>query len=145
MIRRPKLFAAVVIGWVIVGLSIWAWVDWKRGLPRDEEISRLKAILNDITTPEEAEAKIEGCITRRFPNNEWVTGIGIDGHSWRRAANTLVVRDSRGQVKAFVGAHICGPRWMENGPYHDQYLKLESLDDFYNCLAKLDFREYSSR
>lgn len=50
---------------------------------------------------------------------------------------TLVVKDSRGAIRAFFG-HVCGPRFLEG-----QLERAKSLDDFYDhCLPEWHFQEY---
>jgi hypothetical protein len=49
---------------------------------------------------------------------------------------TLVVKDSRGNVRAFFG-HVCG------GDYLDMELRFtKSLDHFYKLLHESGFKEY---
>ena len=117
--------ALVVIGCVAAVAFVTA--EWG-GPPRDQFVRETSEILQAVSSPEEAENAIKRCGTVHFPNGEWVTGIGIDGHSQRRAKNTLVVRDSRGQVKAFVG-HVCGPNWMPRyfPPNHPSFSTLEAF------------------
>src|SRR5687767_12570935 len=103
----------VVVVTVALLAAVWfaVWAERDLGPPRDELVSRLTTELGAVSSAEEAEAAVPGCGTVRFPSGEWVTGVGVDSHSWKRAKGTLVVRDSRGRVRAFVG-HVCGPHWM---------------------------------
>ena len=137
--RRPLVAAAVVVG-VLAGVGFGIWSDRDMGPPRDELVRRLTADLSVVATPEEAEAVIPGCGTVRLPSGEWVTGVGVNGHSWKRAKDTLVVRDSRGQVRAFVG-HVCGPRWMP-GYFPPNHPDFPNLDAFYAFLTETGFTEY---
>jgi hypothetical protein len=57
-----------------------------------------------------------------------VFGKSQDSHGvWRRGGGTLVVRDSRGRVRAFFG-HMCGPRYME-WAFGTQNLSLNAFYD----------------
>jgi hypothetical protein len=127
----------------LAGGCIWfaRYSDRARGLPRDEEVRRLTTALESCPDPECAKASIEHCGTVRFPNGEWVNGVGIDSHSWKRAKDTLVVRDSRGRIRAFVG-HVCGPEWMPRY-FPENHPSFQSLKDFYAFLTEWGFTEYT--
>ena len=82
--------------------------------------------------PDEAAAADPDVVVLRFPNGEWAFGKSQDSHGiWRRGGGTLVVRDSRGRVRAFFG-HVCGPRYMEWGLGREH----PSLDAFYSRVAE---------
>jgi hypothetical protein len=104
-------------------------------------VRETSSTLQAVTTPEEAEGAINRCGTVHFPNGEWVTGVGIDSHSWRRAKDTLAVRDSRGQVKVFVG-HVCGPTWMPNY-FPKDHPDFTTLEAFYAFLTEWGFKPYT--
>lgn len=71
-----------------------------------------RAALEAAPGPDEAAAADPDVVVLRFPTGEWVFGKSQDSHGiWRRGGGTLVVRDSRGRVRAFFG-HMCGPRYM---------------------------------
>ena len=132
----------VVAVLVLLLAAVWfgVWADRYRGPPREELVRRLIADLGVAATPEDAEAAIPECGTVRFPSGEWVTGVGVNSHSGKRAKDTLVVRDSRGRVRAFVG-HVCGPTWMPqyfpvNSP---SFPDLAAFDAF---LTEQGFTEY---
>lgn len=106
------VLAAVVFGCIGVGIiGLWVYFDHSRGLPRDAEIRRLTNALAAVPTPEDAERTFEDCVAIRFSNGEWACCVGINSHSWKRARDTVEVRDSRGQTRVFIG-HVCGPRFM---------------------------------
>jgi hypothetical protein len=136
MTRSTKvLFIAVPVVVVLGCVGAIVRVAPESGGPtRDEFVRESSSILQAVSSPQEAEGAIKRCGTVYFPNGEWVTGVGIDSHSWRRAKDTLVVRDSRGQVRAFVG-HVCGPNWMPRyfPPNHPSFMTLEA---FYAFLAE---------
>ena len=122
-----------------VGFGIRA--NKNAGPPRDEFVRQTTALLSEVSSPEEAEARVPGCGTIRYPNGEWVIGVGVDGHSWKRAKNTFVCRDSSGRVQAFVG-HVCGPNWMPAAfPTHRSDFR--SLNDFYEYLQESGLKEYT--
>jgi len=134
----PPILLLVAAG--CVGFGIHA--NRNMGPPRDEFVRQTTAAWSEVSSPEEAEARIPGCGTIRYSNGEWVTGVGADGHSWKRAKDTFVCRDSRGRVKAYVG-HVCGPDWMPRAfpTYRSDF---RSLEDFYAYLKEAGFEEYST-
>jgi len=72
--------------------------------------------------------EIEG---RQFRNGEWVCGFACNSHNrWHRGGGTLVVKDSRGDVRVFFG-HVCGP-----DPYPFVNPETHNLDGFYNDLRE---------
>lgn len=82
--------------------------------------------------PDEAAAADPDIVVLRFPNGEWVFGKSQDSHGiWRRGGGTLVVRDSRGRVRAFFG-HMCGPRYLAF-EFGSDY---PSLDAFYDSVLQ---------
>jgi hypothetical protein len=122
------------------GLVLWLVSEW-RGPTQDEFIRQTSAALETATSAEEAEATIADCGTVRLPSGEWVTGVGVNSHSSKRAKGTLVLRDSRGQVKSFVG-HVCGPRWMP-GYFPTNHRDFLNLDAFYAMLTVMNFQPYT--
>jgi len=104
-----------------------------------KEADRLKAVIEQIPRPEAGPVADEEYAFKRFENGEWVMGIGRDSHalmSMYRGGGTLVVRDSRGQVRCFFG-HVCGRRGLA------MYLhEAETLDEFYKGLVEGPFTEW---
>lgn len=73
---------------------------------------------------------------RQFRNGEWVFGYARDSHDlWHRGGGTLVVRDSRGNMRVFFG-HVCGPE-----PYFFSNPQTRNLDEFYGDLRMWGFIE----
>jgi hypothetical protein len=67
-----------------------------------------KADLSQYRTPEEAQAKNKDVIVVRFDDGAWVFGRCQSSHGvWKRGGGTVVVKDSKGRVRAFFG-HVCG-------------------------------------
>lgn len=140
-----RQITSLISGTVTIGLGVSALllvfvVPDLWGPSRDDFVHQTKASLESITTPEEAEATLKGCGTVRFPNGEWVTGVGVDSHSYRAARDTLMLRDSRGQVKVYVG-HVCGPNYVST--YYTTVPNLKNLDDFYAHVAEQSLKESS--
>jgi hypothetical protein len=75
----------------------------------------------------------------QFANGEWVFGISDDSHRshW---GGTVVVKDSTGRVRAFLG-HVCGPN------YFRRLKDSRSLAEFYGHgeWRYWRFREYVFR
>jgi hypothetical protein len=134
---RLSVFSVLLVA-AVVFAAAGLWGRYV-GPPREKFVRDVGAALEGVRSPEEAEQAIPRCGTLRFPNGEWVCGIGIDGHSMKQAKDTLVVRDSRGQVRAFVG-HVCGPTYMPG--YFQTVPYVKSLDDFYAHLQELGRTEY---
>ena len=107
-----------------------------RGSP--ELAAEWRAALLAVPGPDEAAAVDADIVVLRFPNGEWAFGKSQSSHGmWLRGGGTLVVRDSRGQVRAFFG-HMCGPRYME-WAFGDRN---PSLDAFYDRVLKDVKTEY---
>jgi hypothetical protein len=70
----------------------------------------------------------------RFPNGEWVFGYGSNSHEvFRLGRGTLVMKDSRGQVRIFFG-HVCGENaWLGEFPGKTDRL---TLDEYYRRLQR---------
>jgi hypothetical protein len=125
---------------MIAGLAIVAaWVIRNRGPSRNEFVRQTVSSFESANSPEDAESRIENAGTLRLLSGEWVTGVGVDGHSWKPAKDTLVVKDSRGQVKVFVG-HYCGLNWMPRYFGGDYPKFCPDLDAFYTFLADWGFK-----
>lgn len=99
--------------------------EYTEGLP--SVARRLKAEMEPIADPDEALRQHPDWFVLRFPNGEWMFGYGYDSHGFRVGHGTLVVKDSRGQVRVFFG-HVCGTNACLDS-YSPHYWK--SLDDFY--------------
>src|SRR5262245_31672003 len=97
-----------------------------------------KATLAPLADPEEAMRKNPHVQGRRFANGEWVFGLCRDSHGrLHPGGGTVVVKDSRGAVRAFFG-HVCGPRGLE-GTLH----QAKSLADYYRyLLGDCGFKEH---
>jgi len=122
------------------GVVLWRVSEW-RGPTQDEFVRQTSVALEATNSAEEAEATIADCGTVRFPSGEWVTGVGVNSHSSKRAKGTLVLRDSRGQVKSFVG-HVCGRRWMP-GYFPTNHRDFTNLEAFYAFLKEWGFEPYA--
>ncbi len=94
--------------------------------------AKWRAALLAASGPDAAAAADPDVVVLRFPNGEWVFGKSQDSHGvWRRGGGTLVVRDSRGRVRAFFG-HMCGSRYMAWAFGTDN----PSLDAFYDRVVR---------
>src|SRR5215218_10203954 len=61
-----------------------------------------KADLLAAAGPDDAAARDPEVVVLRFADGGWAFGKAQDSHGvWRRGGGTLVVRDSRGRVRAF--------------------------------------------
>jgi hypothetical protein len=105
-----------------------------------EAADRLRAIVEPIADPESGLWSDREFRFKRFENGEWVLGVSRDSHGWMskyRGGGTVVVKDSRGQLRCFFG-HVCGPGG------HEYYMtQARSLDSFYQTLLDHNaFTEY---
>jgi hypothetical protein len=93
-----------------------------------EEAVKLKNIIEPITIPESGVGCDPDYAYHRFDNGEWVMGIGRNSHG-SSVGGTVVLKDSRGQVRFFVG-HVCGPSG------HMTLVDFTAnLDEFYKSLV----------
>jgi hypothetical protein len=79
----------------------------------------------------------EWASSRKFDNGQWVFGVCRDSHSSRHGG-TVVVKDSRGDVRVFFG-HVCGALQLSM-PINEE--EVEDLDGFYEfLLSRSSLRE----
>jgi len=105
--------------WLIAGVAVAASVPlaffglwWaasagsSQGSP--ELAAEWQAELSQYQSPDEAQTKDPKVIVVRFSDGSWVFGRCQSSHGvWKRGGGTVVVKDSKGQVRAFFG-HVCG-------------------------------------
>lgn len=99
------------------------------------EATKLKKIVERIPNPEVGIGTVHEYASKRFKNGEWVLGIARDSHGIMSAFNgggTMVVKDSRGQVRCFFG-HVCGSGAQSEFWCTDNS---QSLDQFYARLIE---------
>src|SRR4051794_26116441 len=135
--RRRLLIGLVVTAFVLLVLSPFAlflaYLLTPDGEGSPAEAERLRAAVEAIPGPEDGRGFDRDYGAKRFPDGEWVLGIGRDSHALLaryRGGGTVVVKDSRGRVRCFFG-HVCGPA------SHEAYwsVNAHSLDDFYRNMA----------
>ncbi len=143
-VRRRAVIWAIVIA---VGLAVASpfalfafHIATSGGSGSPEEAAQLKAVVEAIPDPESGIGCHREYRSKRFENGEWVLGIGRDSHavmSKYRGGGTVVLKDSRGQVRCFFG-HVCGP-----GGHRHYWYQARSLDEFYKQLVEYGtFTEY---
>ncbi|WP_020470875.1 hypothetical protein [Zavarzinella formosa] len=127
-IARLPLVIACIAGLSFCGffcLFVAASGGSDRGSP--QLAAEWRAALLAAAGPDEAAALDRDVVVLRFANGEWAFGKSQSSHGmWLRGGGTMVIRDSKGQVRAFFG-HVCGPRYLEWA--HGYFLP--SLDAFY--------------
>ena len=75
----------------------------------------------------------------RFDDGAWLFGLCQSSHGvWKRGGGTVVVKDSKGQVRAFFG-HVCG-----DGALGDRW-EQDSLAEYYHETLKCGFVEHPLR
>src|SRR5262245_21034291 len=138
MRRRSTLLwlLAALAGSVLLACGgffvLWAAASGGSDRGSPELAAEWRAALLAAPGPDEAAAADPDVVVLRFPNGEWAFGKSQSSHGmWRRGGGTLVIRDSRGRVRAFFG-HICGQRYVEwaFGTAN------ETLDAFYDDVLK---------
>jgi hypothetical protein len=124
--------------WVLIGFAgllmlpcgfygLWFAVAAGSNSGSPELAAEWRAALLAAPGPDEAATADPDVVVLRFQNGEWAFGKSQDSHGvWRRGGGTMVVRDSRGRVRAFFG-HMCGARCMEDAFGRN----IPSLDAFY--------------
>jgi len=104
LLALPLWFCAV--GFTLIGLLTASNNDGSPELAREWQL-RLESFA-DLNDAQRKDANVQG---KRFPNGDWIFGLCRDSHGLlHRGGGTIVVRDSRGAVRAFFG-HVCGPRF----------------------------------
>src|SRR5690349_12928592 len=113
MTRRTELRLAL-IGAILLLVCLGGFFGffWAAAAGSDSGSPELaeewRATLSSVRDPSEAAARIPDTQIVRFPDGEWVIGLSANSHGvWVRGGGTVVVKDSRGQVRAFFG-HVCG-------------------------------------
>jgi len=91
------------------------------------------AKLRAYTDLDDARAKDPRVQGAKLPNGEWVFGYCNDSHGKLpgHGGGTVVVRDSRGEVRVFFG-HVCGDDYLQSYCNHS-----DSLDVFYKNLSEM--------
>ena len=140
--RRRTLWVIVRVIVSAVGLAVVlpfaffaVYVATTGGTGSAREATRLRAIIEPIPDPESGSGCDPEYVFERFENGEWVLGIGRDSHallSKYRGGGTVVVKDSRGQIRGFFG-HICGSGGLKTYMY-----RVRSLDEFYQGFTERD-------
>ena len=139
-----------IVQWVLAGLAgcvvlggcgglyaIWLTMSYTNDRGSPVLAAEWRTSLLAAPGPDEAAADPD-VVVLRFANGEWVFGKSQDSHAWwRHGGGTLVIRDSRGRVRAFFG-HMCGARYMEDafGRKHP------SLDAFYDKVLQYKYVEH---
>src|SRR5262245_25362583 len=119
MRRRSTLLwlLAALAGSVLLACGgffvLWAAASGGSDRGSPELAAEWRAALLAAPGPDEAAATDPDVVVLRFANGEWAFGKSQSSHgAWRRGGGTLVIRDSRGHVRAFFG-HMCGSRYMD--------------------------------
>lgn len=142
--RRRVLLATLTAG-VLAGVSAYmltctffsAWV-FGYGQGDAGYAQKWRERLEPLADPEEACGRYPEVVAEKFENGEWIFGVCDDSHRshW---GGTIVVKDSRGQVRALFG-HVCGPSFLK------AVLKMQdekSLQGFYSSRYLHSFHEYA--
>ncbi|HBF34137.1 TPA: hypothetical protein DDW35_06200 [Candidatus Sumerlaeota bacterium] len=93
---------------------------------------------SNISTPRQAQKTYPSVVVKTFENGEWVFGICKDSHS-SMFGGTVVVKDSRGTVRAFFG-HVCGGNFLRGAILSRE----NNIDDVYRRLNACHFQEYKT-
>jgi hypothetical protein len=111
--RRRSLWLALGLGglcaiMLCASLGVLAAVFAVNDRGSSELAAKWKAELTEYSSPDVAQARNPDVIVIRFGNGEWVFGLCRNSHgAWTRGGGTVVVKDSKGQIRAFFG-HVCG-------------------------------------
>lgn len=91
--------------------------------------------LDAFATPDDAVKADPTIQVVKFKNGEWLFGRCQNSHgiSWRGGGGTMVMKDSRGEIRALKG-HVCGPRFLSGG-----WSEVADLNTFYSRLKESEF------
>ena len=143
MTRRVKILLFLLPLAVLLTIPLAFFAFWFAVSAGSDEGSPALATewharLASYGNPKEASSRDPHIEVLHFTNGQWLFGLAQDSHGiWRRGGGTLVVKDSRGETRAFLGGHVCGPGYLE-----DAFSDMKSLDAVYDRLAEYGFREY---
>jgi len=138
--RRTQFVLVVIVLACLAGPAVLVLGVMLGGTGSPRKAEQLRASLQDIPDPGTARSQLGDTVeTKTFANGTWVVGVGVDSHLWMgayRGGGTVVLKDSRGRVRAFFG-HVCGPRGLRF------YVEdAQSLEELYERLYR-EFTEYS--
>lgn len=140
-VSMVMLIGGLVTGIAVVGIQRYnRWMERQRGLPRDETVRFLKTELQSLSGPEAAASQMPDADVLRFRDGSWIVIVGIDGHSVARAKDTVVLRESRGPIRAFVGGHVCGTHSFRGLDRHHPHANIDEFVVF--ILTNWGFQEY---
>jgi hypothetical protein len=128
----------LVLG-VIENVAYWANKPrdvWEFGTGSPKYAEKWRSELARFNDPESATSRHSAIAAKRFANGEWIFGVCKNSHRYRDGG-TIVVKDSRGNVRAFFG-HVCGDLMLSHG-----FQQAQSLDEFYGAEWWQGFTEYS--
>lgn len=142
MKRRPPLWAIYVLGGValapllFIGFIVIGF-HFAGGNGSMTKAQQLRPRVEAVPDPDSLPAGFSWTAVQ-CANGEWVLGTSVSSHDMYSdwfGGGTVVLKDSRGRVRCFLG-HVCG-RW-------DIELKgrYESLDDIDATLAKCRYTEH---
>lgn len=141
--KKRRVLRWVAIG--VVGLSLipcgffgfWFAVASGSSTGSPSLAAEWRDRLNQYADPNSAHVADPEIVVVRFKNGEWVYGLSQNSHGiWYRGGGTLVVKDSKGQTRAFFG-HVCGGGHIG----HVADMELPSLDEYYKSLESI-FKEH---
>ncbi|MGL4465445.1 MAG: hypothetical protein ACRC1K_25115 [Planctomycetia bacterium] len=136
--RRLWIAAALVVGSPMGFLVLEMSVPMGSGSPA--EAARLRVKLEPVTDPDSGLGIDREYVTKRFPNGEWIAAICRRSHDWMsyfKGGGTVVLKDSRGRIRAFFG-HCCGGE----GGLGMTFSRSNSLDEFDALMPPTTFHEY---
>ena len=131
------LLLAIFVGVPIALFSLYflASVGSNRGSVKLATVWR--DTLQKYKTPDEAKGHVRNLEVAHFKNGEWAFGLSQNSHgAWLRGGGTVVVKDSRGNIRVFFG-HVCGSGCLNSPSWNP----LPDLDALYAKLKDRDFVE----
>ena len=118
MKRRTKVVLIALPILVVIGVPMTFFAFWfavsagtdagSPDLAREwrDELNKYKSVREAI----DADPAVEAVA---FDTGQWVFGRAQSSHGiWLRGGGTLVVKDSNGEIHAFLGGHVCGNRYL---------------------------------
>lgn len=145
MRRRTKILIVIAIPLLLVFavpvafFALWFAVEAGSDAGSPELAQEWRVEFNQYATYQEAEAADPTIEVVKFDNGEWLIGRAQNSHGiWRRGGGTVVVKDSNGDTRAFLGGHVCGDGFLSWG-----FGERVDLTSFYGRVAENGFKEYS--
>jgi hypothetical protein len=128
----------ILVGAPVAFLGFWIYVSGGTDAGSPELAKQWRDELSNYGSLHEVKSADPTVEIVEFDSGEWLYGRAQNSHGNWRDGGTVVVRDSSGQTRAFLGGHVCG-----NGFLREAFDGAPDLKSFYDQIAATGFQEYS--